>query len=96
MLADNAQACLSSADGAPVGTALQIGWRCARLGCPWTNGRAERFDRTLQDHCAYRQTWTSTEQRTAALDGFLAVDDPVRGHDPLDTDTPCSRRGPWT
>ena len=49
---------------------------CAALGirqkfikphCPWQNGKVERLNRTLQTEWAYRQVFTSNDDRTAAL-----------------------------
>lgn len=46
---------------------------CAELGarqkfsrphCPWTNGKAERFNRTLATEWAYRRPYTSNQHRT--------------------------------
>jgi len=34
---------------------LQLKRRFTKPGCPWTNGKAERFNRTLQSEWAYRQ-----------------------------------------
>lgn len=42
-----------------------------RPHCPWQNGKAERFNRTLQTEWAYRQPFTSNDARTAALDPWL-------------------------
>jgi transposase InsO family protein len=36
---------------------LEIGRRFTRSGCPWTNGKAERFNRTLQTEFAYARAW---------------------------------------
>jgi transposase InsO family protein len=38
---------------------------------PRTNGKVERFNRTLAREWAYRQAWSSNDERTAALPGFL-------------------------
>lgn len=42
-----------------------------RPHCPWQNGKVERFNRTLQIEWAYRQVFTSNEQRSEALPGWL-------------------------
>jgi transposase InsO family protein len=39
--------------------------------CPWTNGKAERFNQTLQTEWAYRQVFASSNQRQAALAPWL-------------------------
>jgi transposase InsO family protein len=91
VLTDNAKAYRTSHDWAAVCTALQIKRRFIKPGCPWTNGKAERFNRTLQDRWAYRQVWTSNDQRTAALADFLIFYNTVRGHTSLGGNPPISR-----
>jgi len=38
---------------------------------PWTNGKVERFNRTLIEEWAYKRVWTSDHQRARTLDGWL-------------------------
>jgi transposase InsO family protein len=54
--------------------------RCAQLGIrhtrtrpyrPATNGKVERFNRTLTEEWAYARLWTSETSRARALDRFL-------------------------
>jgi transposase InsO family protein len=47
---------------------LGIRRRFTQPGRPWTNGKAERFNRTLQTEFAYAQPWLSNTDRLAALD----------------------------
>jgi transposase InsO family protein len=91
VLTDNAKSYRAGADWIAVCTALQIKRRFIKPGCPWTNGKAERFNRTLQNRWAYRYAWTHNDQRTAALDTFLEHYNTVRGHDSLNGNTPISR-----
>ena len=91
VLTDNAQSYRRGTDWVAVCVALQIKRRFIKPGCPWTNGKAERFNRTLQDRWAYRQPWTSNDQRAAALEDFLIFYNTVRGHDSLNGNTPLSR-----
>jgi transposase InsO family protein len=91
VLTDNAKVYRTSRDWAAVCTALQIKRRFIKPGCPWTNGKAERFNRTLQDRWAYRQIWTSNDQRTAALADFLIFYNTARGHTALGGKPPISR-----
>lgn len=91
VLTDNAKSYRIGADWAAVCAALQIKRRFTKPGCPWTNGKAERFNRTLQNRWAYRTPWTSNDQRTAALADFLIFYNTVRGHDSLGGNTPISR-----
>ena len=91
VLTDNAKTYRVSTDWIAVCGALQIKRRFIRPGCPWTNGKAERFNRTLQNRWAYRWPWTSNDQRTAALDTFLDHYNTVRGHESLGGRPPISR-----
>lgn len=91
VLTDNAKSYRTSHDWAAVCTALQIKRRFIKPGRPWTNGKAERFNRTLQDRWAYRQVWTSNDDRTDALADFLIFYNTVRGHDSLGGQPPISR-----
>jgi transposase InsO family protein len=51
---------------------VAISRRFIQTDRPWTNGKAERFNRTLQTEWAYGRLWTCTSHRTGALDGWLA------------------------
>ena len=42
-----------------------------RAHCPWQNGKVERLNRTLQTEWAYRQIFTTNDERTAALAPWL-------------------------
>lgn len=59
--------------------------------CPWQNGKVERFNRTLQTEWAYRQVFTSNEQRTAALAPWLENYNTQRRHSALGGLPPISR-----
>lgn len=39
--------------------------------CPWTNGKIERFNRTLATEWAYAKAFASNTERAAALDPWL-------------------------
>jgi transposase InsO family protein len=80
VLTDNAQVYRRSTDWAAVCQALQIKRRFIKPGCPWTNGKAERFNRTLLTDWAYAQPWTCNGQRTAAFDVFLTRYNTRRRH----------------
>jgi transposase InsO family protein len=45
----------------------RISHKTIKPHCPWQNGKVERFNRTLQTEWAYRQVFTSNDERTAAL-----------------------------
>ena len=62
--------------------------------CPWQNGKAERFNRTLQTEWAYRQTYTSNDERTRALAPWLEHYNTGRRHSALGGKPPISRLSP--
>ena len=51
---------------------------------PQTNGKVERFNRTLLDEWAYIRPYTSDQQRTAALDEFIHMYNHHRHHTAID------------
>jgi transposase InsO family protein len=57
---------------------------------PQTNGKVERFNRTLLDEWAYVRTYTSNSQRTRALDRWLHLYNHHRGHTSLGGQPPVS------
>jgi transposase InsO family protein len=59
--------------------------------CPWQNGKVERFNRTLQSDWAYRQVFTTNDQRTAALDPWLETYNTQRRHSAIGGKPPISR-----
>jgi transposase InsO family protein len=62
--------------------------------CPWQNGKVERFNRTLQTEWAYRQPFTTNDERTAALDPWLTTYNTHRRHSALGGQPPISRLSP--
>jgi transposase InsO family protein len=73
---------------------------CAGLGIvhkrtrpyrPQTNGKVERFHRTLADEWAYARPYTSETERRAALDPWLHMYNHHRGHTALGGQPPASR-----
>ena len=70
VITDNAFAYRNSAAFRQAVTDLGAVQRFIKPHCPWTNGKAERFNRTLQTEWAYRQVFTSNNRpprRTCAL-----------------------------
>jgi len=61
---------------------------------PWQNGKAERFNRTLQENWAYRHPFTSNDERTAALDPWLDDYNYARAHTACGGRPPISRLSP--
>ncbi|MFF3728731.1 IS481 family transposase, partial [Streptomyces erythrochromogenes] len=58
---------------------------------PQTNGKVERFNRTLLDEWAYQRPYHSNNERTAALADFLHTYNHHRCHTALDGNPPISR-----
>jgi transposase InsO family protein len=58
---------------------------------PQTNGKVERFNRTLVDEWAYARVYTSNSQRTRALDRFVHTYNHHRGHTSLGGEPPITR-----
>ncbi|MFI9556983.1 IS481 family transposase [Nonomuraea endophytica] len=76
---------------------------CAELGarqkftrphCPWTNGKAERLNRTLATEWAYRRPYTSNQHRTDALGPWLHYYNHQRPHTALGGQPPITRLTP--
>jgi transposase InsO family protein len=62
-----------------------------RPHCPWQNGKVERLNRTLQSEWAYRQVFTSNQERADALAPWLEHYNNRRRHSALGGRTPVSR-----
>lgn len=60
-----------------------VRWTRTRPYHPWTNGRAERFIRTLQHECLYVDDLRSDEERRYALARWLAFYNSTRPHTAL-------------
>ena len=58
---------------------------------PQTNGKVERFNRTLLDEWAYARTYRSEAERVAAFPAWLHTYNHHRGHTALGGTTPASR-----
>lgn len=71
IITDNALAYRNSAAFRQAVADLGAVQRFIKPRCPWTNGKAERFNRTLQTEWAYRQIFTSSNHRQAALAPWL-------------------------
>jgi transposase InsO family protein len=61
---------------------------------PWTNGKAERFIRTMISEWAYHQPWLTTADRAAALPAWLHHHNTARPHTALGGQPPISRLSP--
>ncbi|WP_074591616.1 IS481 family transposase [Arthrobacter cupressi] len=75
--------------------AAQIGaqQRFIKPHCPWTNGKIERFNRTLAAEWAYARPFTSNTERAAALALWLNYYNTERIHAAI-KDTPITRVSP--
>jgi transposase InsO family protein len=91
VLTDNAKVYRIGTNWAWVCSAWQLGRRFTKPGCPWTNGKAERFNRTLLNEWAYARPWTSNTARQHALDRFVTYYNTRRGHSALSGRPPISR-----
>jgi len=91
VLTDNAMVYRRGTDWGWVCSAWQLKRHFTKPGCPWTNGKAERFNRTLLTEWAYAHAWTSNQLRRRGLDRFLAHYNTRRGHSALGGRPPISR-----
>ncbi len=87
VLSDNAKAYLGRDFTAALGP---IEHRLIRFRRPQTNGKVERFNRTLLDEWAYVRLYRSNAERTRALDRFLHTYNHHRGHTALGGRPPIS------
>jgi transposase InsO family protein len=62
--------------------------------CPWQNGKAERYNRTLASEWAYQQVWLTNDARTTALAPWLQHYNTERAHSALGGLPPVSRLSP--
>ena len=91
VMTDNAFAYRLSKDFQAVLTALDAKHILIKPHHPWQNGKAERFNRTLQEGWAYRQPFTSNQARTQALQPWLNFYNNHRPHGSLGGKPPISR-----
>ncbi len=76
---------------AELGVSRQTAYRWVRRF--WTSGKAERFNRTLQTEWAYRQIFTSSNERQDTLAPWLRHYNTERIHTGIGT-TPINRVSP--
>jgi len=91
VISDNAYAYRHSNDFKAALAALGARQLFIKPHCPWQNGKVERFNRTLQNEWAYRQPFTSNDQRTSALDPWLDYYNNERNHHGIGGKPPISR-----
>ena len=71
VLTDNAKNYRISRDFAAAATAIGARQKFIRPHCPWTNGKVERFNRTLGAEWAYSRIFASNDDRAALLPTWL-------------------------
>lgn len=91
VMTDNALAYIRSAAFATVIADLGAKHRRTKPRSPWQNGKAERFNRTLQEGWAYKNAYDSSDHRTQALTGWLDFYNHRRNHSALGGRPPISR-----
>jgi len=94
VLTDNALAYRASTAFAAALTELGAAHKRTRPYRPQTNGKVERFNRTLQTEWAYRRVYTDNHQRTAALTAWLHHYNHHRPHHALAGHPPIHRLSP--
>jgi transposase InsO family protein len=90
VLTDNG-GCYRSELFAAAATSLGVGRRYIRPRHPQTNGKAERFIKTLQAEWAYRRPYASNQERLDALPGFVDDYNYARPHTAIGNRPPASR-----
>ncbi|WP_345556590.1 IS481 family transposase, partial [Microbacterium kyungheense] len=80
VMTDNHFSYRLSTDVRDVLTSLGAKHVLIRPHCPWQNGKVERLNRTLQTEWAYRQVFTSNDQRAAALAPWIEQYNTQRYH----------------
>jgi transposase InsO family protein len=91
ILTDNAKVYRVGGNWRAVCVALGIRRRFTKPGCPWTNGKAERLNRTLLAEFAYAQPWLSNTDRLAALDSWVDRYNTRRAHSAIGGRPPITR-----
>jgi transposase InsO family protein len=91
VMTDNAKNYKPSLDFAAAIAAIGAEHLTIRPHCPWQNGKVERFNRTVATEWAYRQVFTSNDERTAALAPWLDHYNTRRRHSAIGGLPPISR-----
>jgi transposase InsO family protein len=90
VLTDNAKAYAESVVFAETAAGLGIWLKRTRRYRPQTNGKVERFNKTLLDEWAYARLYRSNAERCRALAGWLRLYNHRRPHTSLDGLTPMA------
>jgi transposase InsO family protein len=94
VMTDNHWSYTRSSDVAKVIAQLGAKHKLIKPHCPWQNGKAERYNRTLQTEWAYRRVYATNTDRTAALAPWLKHYNTQRPHTALGGHPPTSRLSP--
>lgn len=94
VMTDNAWNYTHSRDFRAALAALDAKHILTRPHSPWQNGKAERFNRTLQEGWAYRHPFTSNQNRHDALQPWLDHYNYARPHTACGGLPPISRTSP--
>jgi len=94
VLTDNARNYRGCAAFAAAVAELGARQKFIRPHCPWTNGKVERFNRTLAREWAYRRPYTTNHARTLALEPWLDYYNNRRPHTACHSKPPRSRLSP--
>ncbi len=90
-MSDNAFAYRKSTAFRDAVAALGAQQRFIKPHCPWTNGKAERFNQTLAYEWAYATVFDSSQQRVNSLTTWLHGYNHHRPHTALEGQPPVSR-----
>jgi transposase InsO family protein len=91
IMTDNAWSYRRSRMFAATCAELGISHRFTKPRCPWTNGKAERFNRTLAQEWAYATVFDSSAERVASLPTWLHGYNFHRPHTALGGHPPAHR-----
>lgn len=89
VLTDNGSCYRSHAFAAALGPSITH--KRTRPYRPQTNGKVERFNRTMLEEWAYARPYTSETERVAAFEGWLHHYNHHRGHTSLNGSSPAAR-----
>ena len=91
VITDNAFAYRHSREFIAAVTAQGAKQKFIKPHCPWQNGKVELLNRTLATEWAYRQPFTSNQERRDALAPWLEFYNTERGHSALGGKAPITR-----
>lgn len=76
----------------------RLGWRSDRFidpGCPWQNGKDERFNGTLRDECLNMQLFVLVAEARVRVEAFRRHYNDDRPHSRLGYRTPSEFKRAW-